>query len=536
MASSALIILLSILISYLTKVLLLDPLFLSPLSRVPGPRSFALTKWRLAFEDLRSCRTRTIAQLHSRYGPAVRIGPNEVSFNSLGALKTIYGPGSHFGRTAFYRMFDVYGEQNLFTFHSSQEHGRRKKILSHAYSKSRILQEHITRAIEEKARQFLELIDREPNGTSDVFLSLHYYSLDNITHFIYGRSGATSALLGSKEDRALISDIMHPSRRKLSWCWVHIPAITKWLYSRTGLMKRAVKSVLPMQLPTTYTAIRKHALDAFHTFKSLVLTTERFPATDDSILAHLWKYHESQRDGGLNDMQIASECADHFLAGIDTTSDTLMFLVWALSLPENQRFQKRLRDEVLRIPGASLNDHALPRCDAADRCSFLQAVIRETLRLYAPLPSSEPRAANIATVVEGYSIPAGTVVGMSPWVVHRNAATFEDAGTFDPERWLGPSAVELNRWFWAFSSGGRMCIGMHLAMAEMTTLVAAIYRRYRTSIGAGFEGVTPAITARVEIFHEERFRAVRVRLLPSSCLPMLIEGQQENTCLIKFNT
>jgi hypothetical protein len=268
MASSALIALFSIAVSYLIKAFLLDPLLISPLSRVPGPRSFALTKWRLALEDLRSHRTRTIAQLHSKYGPAVRIGPNEISFNSLGALKTIYGPGSHFGRTAFYRMFDVYGEQNLFTFHSSQEHGTRKKMLSHAYSKSRILQDHITGAIEEKAHQYIKLIDCEANGISDIFLSLHYYSLDNITHFIYGRSGATCALLGSKEDRALVSDIMHPSRRKLSWCWVHIPAFTRWLYSRTGLMKRAVKNVLPMQVPTTYTAIRKHALDAFLTFKS----------------------------------------------------------------------------------------------------------------------------------------------------------------------------------------------------------------------------------------------------------------------------
>lgn len=52
-----------------------------------------------------------------------------------------------------------------------------------------------------------------------------------------------------------------------------------------------------------------------------------------------------------------------------------------------------------------------------------------------------------------------------------------------------------------------------LAMAEMTTLVAAIYRRYHTSIGESFEDTTPAITARVEIFCEERFRAMRVSSL-----------------------
>ncbi|KAJ5535459.1 hypothetical protein N7527_001713 [Penicillium freii] len=98
---------------FLIKYLLLDPLFLSPLSRVPGPKTFALTKWRLAYEDWKGARTRTIHQLHQRYGPVVRIGPDEVSFNSLAALRTIYGPGSKYGRMGFYRMFDVYGRQNL---------------------------------------------------------------------------------------------------------------------------------------------------------------------------------------------------------------------------------------------------------------------------------------------------------------------------------------------------------------------------------------------------------------------------------------
>lgn len=267
MASFTLQLLALIVVLYLIKVFFVDPVVLSPLRRVPGPISFAITKWRLAYEDWRGRRTRTIAQLHSKYGPAVRIGPNEVSFNSLSALKTVYGPGSRFGRTAFYRMFDVYGEQNLFTFHSSEQHGARKKLLSHAYSKSAILQDKTTSMVEEKVRRYIELIDSEPNAVSDVFLTLHYYSLDNITRFIYGDSGSTSALQGSEVHRALISDIMHPSRRRLSWCWVHVPAITRWLYSHTGRMGQVVKPILPMQLPTTYTGIRTFALHSFNKFK-----------------------------------------------------------------------------------------------------------------------------------------------------------------------------------------------------------------------------------------------------------------------------
>lgn len=139
MASIAVLLVLLILSLLLVKTLILDSLILSPISRLPGPKAFAITKWRLAYEDWRGTSTRTINELHRKYGPVVRIGPNQVSFNDLAALRAIYGPGSKYGRTTFYRMFDVYGKQNLFTFHSPTAHGQRKKLLSHAYSKSVIL-------------------------------------------------------------------------------------------------------------------------------------------------------------------------------------------------------------------------------------------------------------------------------------------------------------------------------------------------------------------------------------------------------------
>lgn len=254
----------------LVKHFLLDPLILSPLKHIPGPKLFAVTKWRLAYEDWKGTRTRTIYHLHQKYGPAVRIGPNEVSFNSLAALRTIYGPGSKFGRTTFYRMFDVYGEQNLFTFHSPKEHGDRKKLLSHAYSKSAVLKPATTKMVERKVRQYLDLIESEPELVSEIFSTLHYYSLDNITAFVYGKYGATAAIRGSKMHRALISDILHPSRRRLSWFIVHFKAFTKWLYQQTGFTAQLVKPVLPMQQPTTYTGIRAYALGAFKSFRAEV--------------------------------------------------------------------------------------------------------------------------------------------------------------------------------------------------------------------------------------------------------------------------
>ncbi|PSN65704.1 cytochrome P450 [Corynespora cassiicola Philippines] len=510
-----------ILALYVIKRLYIDPLVLSPLKCVPGPKIYAITKWRLAYDDWTGMRTRNTLRLHQVYGPVVRIGPTEVSFNDLTALRTIYGPGSKYGRTRFYRMFDVYGTPNLFTFHSTKEHGDRKRLLAHAYSKSSILKEPVATKIEAKVREYMSLVSSEPGGVSEIFTTLHYYSLDNITAFIYGKHGSTSAMAGNEADRALIHDVVDPCRRKLFWFFFHLNGLTTWLYTRTGVMERAVRPFLPMQKPTTYTGIRKFALQAYKNAQMGALTSKDAGPTElgndalaraqyPSILDRLALLHHSCKQGGLKDLEIASECADHFLAGIDTTSDTLMFLIWSLSRPENKKYQEKLRREVCDIAPDSLNEHGFPTVEASDKCDYLNAVIKETLRLYAPLPSAEPRSLVEDSVIDGYTIPAGTTVEMAPYLLHRNPKVFEDALSFNPDRWLGPDSAELNRWFWAFSSGGRMCIGMHLAMAEMTTLTAALYRKYGTSLAPGFENSSPGITARFELFSDDRFANIQV--------------------------
>lgn len=252
---------------------------------------------------------------------------------------------------------------------------------------------------------------------------------------------------------------MDVSRRKLSFFAVHFPRATKWLYARTGVMGELARRVYPMQKPTTYSGIREHALRAFHAFKA---ASEVEKGREDTILAKLWKYHESQEEGGLSDLGIASECADHLLAGIDTTADSLMFLIWALSRPQHAHIQQKLRKEVRKIPDNAIMDGA-PTAEVCDKLPYLDAVIKETLRLYAPLPASEPRSHNMDIVIDRYNVPAGTVVSTSPFNLHRNPEVFREPLVWRPERWLESSEVELaemKKWFWAFSSGGRMCIGL----------------------------------------------------------------------------
>lgn len=449
--------------------------FLSPLAKVSGPKSFALTKYRLAWEDYRGTRTHCIHALHEKYGPVVRVGPNEISFNTLSALRTIYGAGSPFQRSSFYRMFDVYGRKNLFSFSSGVEHrglsfiqraieriltanAERKKLLNHAYSKSCVLKPQTTTMIEDKTRQFLSLVSSSSKSfpsDMEIFTALHYFSMDSITAFLYGTQGSTSSISSSK-DRALLSDILHPRRRSLSFFAVHFPRLTSWLYTRTGITETLITTLglLPMSKPTTYTGIRAHALEAATAIQNTPTAN-----SNECIATRLFKASAKKP---MYLLDVASECADHFLAGIDTTSDTIMFAIFALSLPHNKPFQSALRREVLSLSPEEFNENGVISPVTADKLPYLDAVIKETLRLYAPIPSSEPRFSDAIEEVDGFEVPASTVVSMAPYSLHRNPNAFTDPKKFDPERWLGEEekVAEMKRWFWAFSSGARMCIGM----------------------------------------------------------------------------
>lgn len=493
---------------------IIEPLYTSPLSKIPGPRAYALTRWRLAWDEYRGHRTRAVHELHARYGPVVRIGPNEVHFNTPSALHTIYGAGSGFGRTDFYRMFDAYGKQNVFTFGPSSQHAERKRLLASAYAKGSVIKGRVAEEVERKVEDYLKLVEDTGERGDEIFRSLHYFSLDNITNFLYGpHYGGTMAMQGDRGHQALLDDILDPDRRKLTWCVVHFPSLVKWLYSRTGWIERLVAPFLPMQKPSTYTRIRAHALTSMQDYKEAVEQGQVSAETKDSVIDRLWTHHQDRKKGGLDDLDVAAECSDHLLAGIDTTADTLMFLLWALSRPENRKYQDKVIEEARHIPETGLNESSNPTVEAADKLPYLDAVIKETLRLYAPLPASEPRSPPKATMIDGYYVPAGTAVSMAPYSLHRNPDIFPDPLKWDPERWLTDDTarlMEMKKWWWAFSSGGRMCIGMHLAMAEMVALVPAIYRLYETSIKEGFEGVTPGITSRFEVFYDERIEKMEV--------------------------
>ena len=108
---------------------------------------------------------------------------------------------------------------------------------------------------------------------------------------------------------------------------------------------------------------------------------------------------------------------------------------------------------------------------------WLEASIKETLRLHPPLILLL-RLAKVPVEVEGYTIPAGKLVGASPAVSNRLPEAFDDPDRFDPSRYVEPRQDDLdNPWNWIpFGAGRHRCVGAAFAMMQLKTIFCILLR------------------------------------------------------------
>ena len=158
-----------------------------------------------------------------------------------------------------------------------------------------------------------------------------------------------------------------------------------------------------------------------------------------------------EKSGELDSIDAAAECLDHMAAGIDTTGDGLCFLLWELSQPRSLKFQYKLQQEL-----------AQNRDVPMDQLPFLDAIVSEGLRCFPPIPMSLPRyVPQGGKTIDGYTLPGNTIVSCQAYSVHRmNTGVFPDPDRFNPDRWMVDDGdVERRRLLFAFSNGGRGCVG-----------------------------------------------------------------------------
>jgi len=191
------------------------------------------------------------------------------------------------------------------------------------------------------------------------------------------------------------------------------------------------------------------------------------------------------------DLRTATELLDHLAAGHETSGITLTYLMHELSL--HPQLQHQLREECLTLsppltypPTPNGTTPPLPSARAISALPLLHALLLETLRLHPPIPGPQPRTSPpTGTTLASHPIPPSVRVSSQAYTLHRNPLVFPSPHTWSPTRWLTATAAqnaEMHRWFWAFGSGGRMCVGSHFAMQEMKLIVAAVYTNFATRV------------------------------------------------------
>ncbi|MCY7400733.1 MAG: cytochrome P450 [Nocardioides sp.] len=191
-------------------------------------------------------------------------------------------------------------------------------------------------------------------------------------------------------------------------------------------------------------------------------------------------------DSDLSDAEIRDELVTMVIAGHETVAASL---AWTLMLlAEHQPVQDRLREELADHVGpVSLVGHreALP---------WTRAVIDEALRLYPPAWALSRRSHG-PDVIGGHEVPAGTLVIISPWLVHRRPDPWIEPLAFRPERFLDPSAARTA--YLPFGQGPRLCIGREFALGEMVLVLAELLRDHRVDVPPGWS--RPMAQAKVAV-------------------------------------
>lgn len=112
-----------------------------------------------------------------------------------------------------------------------------------------------------------------------------------------------------------------------------------------------------------------------------------------------------------------------------------------------------------------------------EQLPYLSACIAEGNRLSFGVTARACRIAPDETLkYKDHNIPPGTPLSMTSLCVHTDEHIFPDPWSFNPDRWLGPEGVARRKYQMAFNKGGRNCIGINLAHAELFLVIAAVAR------------------------------------------------------------
>lgn len=172
----------------------------------------------------------------------------------------------------------------------------------------------------------------------------------------------------------------------------------------------------------------------------------------------------------LSQTEIILNMALFISAGTDTTATALTG--WTYFMCTHPEAYGRLISE---IRGTFTAEYDI-KWEKVRELRYLETTLMEALRLFPPSPASQQRIVpRDGATIDGYRLPAGTTVAVSPWSATHSRLNFHEPDMFQPERWLGEDERFANDRLNAslpFGTGPRTCIAKNLAYMEMRLIIA----------------------------------------------------------------
>ena len=183
---------------------------------------------------------------------------------------------------------------------------------------------------------------------------------------------------------------------------------------------------------------------------------------------------------------IHDECMTTFMAGHETVAATLTW--WAWCMAANPLAQQAARLEVEAVLQAQA-----PVVGRLPALVFLNATLQETLRMYPAAPVLLTRRTTKDVTLGGWQFPAKTMFTVPVQLMQHDPRWFPEPHVFRPERFLAGAPPFPRGAFMPFGAGPRVCLGQHLAMAEMTVIAAMLLQRFELTVPDGMAAPRPLL-------------------------------------------
>ncbi|RYN20880.1 hypothetical protein AA0112_g10469 [Alternaria arborescens] len=398
-----------------------------------------------------------LIRLHQQHGHFVRISYDEVSVSHPDAIAKILLAPLH--KANWYKIHALpdYRFQSPMSTTDPKKKIEKSKHIAAAYTVSNLLrsEEHIDRTFE----SFLEWMNKYATDKKPMDLNtfISYATFDVIGEVVFSKSFGfldQGKDIGNSIENSLALNAYVAVAGYFRWINIALLAnpIMTWL------------SILPMG-------------HLFDTVKAVLAEREKNENARYDAVQYWFKQHERHPDK-FTIREINTQALAAVGAGSDTVAAGIQSFIYHMI--RHADAWERAHDEVAEAVKKGLcRDRVVSYADA-QQLGFVQACVKEALRVFGPVPMGLPRIAPKGGLTIGHrTIPEGTIVSINPWVIHYSKEIWgADAHVFRPERWLEEDSGTREKFWIPFGAGYGGCPGQNIAKIELAKIAATLVRDY----------------------------------------------------------